>query len=209
MERLEYWNNFINKNLTQDILVDDEVLRLSIINDGKGEISEFFTFMNTYEMLEFLKEVIIVSVTISAFNADKNVSIHLREHKDILDIMDVHMDYFNKKIGEAYLNCYEKINIYMRKESLCEAEIRELIAYIEGQFDAYNQVYLTLDYAKSIAEYIENMIAEYENGVGTDVLDRDLKDFELSKEKLIYIYQNVFDFENGIRENILNKLKLI
>ena len=206
MNRLEYYNEFINKNLNEEIFVEDEILRVSIVNSGKSKISEFFTFRDKAELLLFLKEVVIVSVAISSFNSEKNVSIYLREHKDVLDIIDLHTDYFNKKIGEAYINSYNIIDKLYCNEKITDGDLEKVVRYIESQFETYNEFYISLDYASSTGKYLENILLEYESGIGLELFDKDLKVFDLSVDRIKYVIANIFDCEYGIRESILDKI---
>ncbi|WP_297522084.1 hypothetical protein [uncultured Clostridium sp.] len=206
MEKLEYWHTYINKNLSEPIMVDDEILRVTLTNQGKSKISAFFTFRTKIEILEFIKEVILPSVTISSFNPSENVSIYLREHSDVMDVIDIHTDYFNKKISTAYINSYKEIDEICKNNIIRDKEIKKVIETIENSFDVYNEVYITLDYAEKTKQYLRNFIDEYKKYEGLDSLELQLKENDLSVEKIENIIADIFNNENGIRELVLDRL---
>ena len=206
MEKLEYWHTYINKNLSESIEVDDEILRVTLVNQGKSKLSAFFTFKTNIEVLEFIKEVVLPSITISSFNADDNVSIYLREHQDVLDAIDVHTDFFNKKISQSYIESYNDINEICRKETITYDEVQDVVKNIEERFDAYNKVYLNLNYAKNTCEFLKDFINEYKEFEGLNVLEAKLKESNLSIEKLENIINNISSNKEGIRSLVLDRL---
>ncbi|MGL4762197.1 MAG: hypothetical protein ACRC6T_00460 [Sarcina sp.] len=206
MERLEYWHAYINQNLSEPVIVDDEILRVTLVNQGKSKISAFFTFKTKVEVLGFIKEVILPSVAISSFNPTENVSIYLREHSDVMEIIDIHTDYFNKKISKAYINSYNEINEMYEGRIITGKEILEIIKSIEDGFDAYNQVYVTLDYAKGVDRYLRNFIDEYKQFEGLESLETQLKENDLSVEKIENIIEDISSNKDGIREFVLDRL---
>ena len=206
MKRLEYWHTYINKNLSEPIEVDDEILRVTLVNQGKSKLSAFFTFKTKIEVLEFIREVILPSITISSFNRKDNVSIYLRDHQDVLDAIDVHTDFFNKKISEAYNESYNDINAISRKEIITDEEIQIIVQTIEERFDAYNQVYLNLNYANNTCEFLKEFINEYKIFEGLNVLEARLKENNLSIEKLEDIIKDISGNKEGIRSLVLDRL---
>lgn len=206
MERLEYWHTYINKNLSDPIMVNDEILRVTLVNQGKSKLSAFFTFKTKVEVLEFIREVVLPSITISSFNPSDNVSIYLREHQDVLDAIDVHTDFFNKKISHAYIESYNDINEACSGRIVTENEINTIVKLVEERFDAYNEVYLNLNYAKSTKAFLREYIHEYKAFEGLNILEAKLKENNLSVEKLENIIKDISDNEDGIRSLVLDKL---
>ena len=206
MERLEYWHTYINKNLSEPIEVDDDILRVTLVNQGKSKLSAFFTFKTKIEILEFIKEVILPSITISSFNRKDNVSIYLRDHQDVLDAIDVHTDFFNKKISEAYTESYNDINTISCKEVVTDKEIQTIVKIIEERFDAYNQVYLNLNYAENTCEFLKEFINEYKMFEGLNILEARLKENNLSIEKLENIIKDISGNKERIRSLVLDRL---
>lgn len=205
--KLQEWNDFINENLNEDILVDDKLLRVVMVNQEKGNISEFFFFEDEKDVLSFLKEVILPSITLSSLIDGKGVSIYLREHKEVLELIEMYTDYFNTKIGESYVNAYKEIEKIETRE-LTDLDIKRIIEKIELEFDAYNNVYISLDYGDGTDKYLRNLIDEYKNDGNIEILERELIEKGLSVQKLEEVIEHIFSNEKGIRENILDKLPI-
>ncbi|MGL4450192.1 MAG: hypothetical protein ACRCTZ_03235 [Sarcina sp.] len=205
MERLEYWHTYINKNLSEPIIVNDEILRVTLVNQGKSKLSTFFTFKTKIEVLDFIKEVVLPSITISSFNPNDNISIYLREHQDVLDAIDVHTDFFNKNISHAYIESYNDINEACGGRIITQDDICRIVKSVEERFDAYNQVYLNLNYAKSTEEFLREYIDEYKMFEGLNILEVKLKENNLSVEKLENIIKDISNNQEGIR-SLLDRL---
>lgn len=206
-DKLQAWESFINKNINEDILVDDKLLRVVMVNQGKSSISEFFFFEYEEEIIRFLKEVILPSITLSSLITSKGVSIYLREHKEVLELIEMYTDYFNVKIGESYVNSYKKIEL-IEKDEMFKNKIEEIIKIIESEFDAYNEVYISLDYGDGADGYLKNLINEYKKEGNLEILERELLDKGLSVQKLEDVISNIFSNEKNIRNNILDKLPI-
>lgn len=206
-DKLQAWESFINKNINEDILVDDKLLRVVMVNQGKSSISEFFFFEYEEEIIRFLKEVILPSITLSSLITSKDVSIYLREHKEVLELIEMCTDYFNVKIGESYVNSYKKIEL-IEKDEMFKNKIEEIIKIIESEFDAYNEVYISLDYGDGADGYLKNLINEYKKEGNLEILERELLDKGLSVQKLEDVISNIFSNEKNIRNNILDKLPI-
>lgn len=206
-DKLQAWESFINKNINEDILVDDKLLRVVMVNQGKSSISEFFFFEYEEEIIRFLKEVILPSITLSSLITSKDVSIYLREHKEVLELIEMYTDYFNVKIGESYVNSYKKIEL-IEKDEMFKNKIEEIIKIIESEFDAYNEVYISLDYGDGADGYLKNLINEYKKEGNLEILERELLDKGLSVQKLEDVISNIFSNEKNIRNNILDKLPI-
>ena len=77
INKMQFWKEYIEENINKEIDVDLELLRVSIISMNGKPISEYFTFQKKFEVLEFLKEVVLPSIVLSLFFEDKDPSIYL------------------------------------------------------------------------------------------------------------------------------------
>ena len=89
---------------------------------------------------------------------------------------------------------------------ISEATINNLIEYLEHNFEVYNLVFLGLSYGENTDSYLQNIINSYKDKGILDILERDLNSTNLSLKKLDSIINNIYEYEKGIRENILEKI---
>lgn len=82
--KMQLWKEYIEKNINEEIDVDLELLRVSIISMNGKSISEYFTFQKKIEVVEFLKEVVLPSIVLSLFFEDKDPSIYLWKKRRLM-----------------------------------------------------------------------------------------------------------------------------
>ncbi|MGL4989956.1 MAG: hypothetical protein ACRCYC_10420 [Paraclostridium sp.] len=204
--KLEEWHYYINKNLNTEINIEDDILRVTLTNQGNSKISEFFTFTSKKNLVKFLKEVILPSVTISSFYSKQSVSIYLRTHEDVLEVIDRCTDYFNKKISQAYLNVYNNLTELEKKENILYVDIEQCIAFFEKNFDVYNEVYISLDYGQGVKDYLKKFINEYQENEGIEILEKQLKMKGISLGELNNVLDDVIKYTEQIRIKLLDNL---
>lgn len=204
--KLEEWHYYINKNLNTEINIEDDILRVTLTNQGNSKISEFFTFTSKKKLVSFLKEVILPSVTISSFYSKQSVSIYLRTHADVLEVIDRCTDYFNKKISKAYLDVYDELSKLEKKENISYKDIEKCISFFEYNFDVYNEVYISLDYGEGVKDYLKKFINEYQENEGIEILEKQLKVKGISLGELNNVLDDVIKYTEQIRVKFLDNL---
>ncbi|MGL4740499.1 MAG: hypothetical protein ACRC41_06795 [Sarcina sp.] len=204
--KLEEWHYYINKNLNTELNIEDDILRVTLTNQGNSKISEFFTFANKKKLVEFLKEVILPSVTISSFYSKQSVSIYLRTHDDVLQVIDRCTDFFNQKIAKAYIDVYNELDILEKKETIAYEDIEKCIHFFEKNFDVYNDVYISLDYGEGVKDYLKKFIKEYKENEGIEILEKQLKVKGISLGELNNVLEDVIKYTEQIRVKILDNL---
>ena len=87
--KMQLWKEYIEKNINEEIDVDLELLRVSIISVNGKSISEYFTFQEKIQVVEFLKEVVLPSIVLSLFFEDKDPSIYLWSKEEVNEFLEV------------------------------------------------------------------------------------------------------------------------
>lgn len=205
INKMQFWKEYIEENINKEIDVDLELLRVSIISMNGKSISEYFTFQKKIEVLEFLKEVVLPSIVLSLFFEDKDPSIYLWRKEEVIEFLEINSGFLHRKLLALYLNCYDYIENIMCNH-ISEATINNLIEYLEHNFEVYNLVFLGLSYGENTDSYLQNIINSYKDKGILDILERDLNSTNLSLKKLDSIINNIYEYEKGIRENILEKI---
>lgn len=205
INKMQFWKEYIEENINKEIDVDLELLRISIISMNGKSISEYFTFQKKFEVLEFLKEVVLPSIVLSLFFEDKDPSIYLWRKEEVIEFLEINSGFLHRKLLALYLNCYDYIENIMCNH-ISEATINNLIEYLEHNFEVYNLVFLGLSYGENTDSYLQNIINSYKDKGILDILERDLNSTNLSLKKLDSIINNIYEYEKGIRENILEKI---
>ncbi|MFR5267108.1 hypothetical protein [Clostridium sp.] len=205
INKMQFWKEYIEENINKEIDVDLELLRVSIISMNGKPISEYFTFQKKFEVLEFLKEVVLPSIVLSLFFEDKDPSIYLWRKEEVIEFLEINSGFLHRKLLSLYLNCYDYIENIMCNH-ISEATINNLIEYLEHNFEVYNLVFLGLSYGENTDSYLQNIINSYKDKGILDILERDLNSTNLSLKKLDSIINNIYEYEKGIKENILEKI---
>lgn len=89
INKMQFWKEYIEENINKEIDVDLELLRVSIISMNGKPISEYFTFQKKFEVLEFLKEVVLPSIVLSLFFEDKDPSIYLWRKEEVIEFLEI------------------------------------------------------------------------------------------------------------------------
>lgn len=200
------WKEYIENNINKAVDVDLDILRFSIVAVKGKSISEYFTFKDKKTLVEFLKDVVLPSIALSMFFEDnKDPSIYLWNKEEVTEFLEGNGGILYSGILKSYTEAYEYLENILKKE-LDKEILIELVNYLEKKFDAYNLVFLNLSYGETTDDYLENMIRSYKDSNLLDILEKDLKVVGLNIEKLNDIIENIYQYEEGIRENILDKL---
>lgn len=198
------WKEYIEENINNPIDVDSDLIRVSIISVKGKSISEYFTFKDKLSLVEFLKEVVLPSITLSIFFEDsKDPSLYLWNKEEIVDFLEVNAGVLHKNILISYKEAYNYIE---KIECINIKAILDLVSYLEKKFDVYNMVFLNLSYGETADNYLENLLELYERKNLLEILDKDLQGVNLSIDKLKDVMKNIYEYERDIRENILDKI---
>lgn len=205
-EKMLSWKNYIEENINKEIDVDLDIIRVSIIAINNKNISEYFTFDNKEILIDFLIEVVLPSVTLSMFFEDsKDPSLYLWNKEEVIEFLEDNSTLLNRRFITLYKNSYEYLN-QLKESNVDKFIIEKAVKYLEKSFDAYNLVFLNLYYGESTDEYLKNIIKDYKDKKILELLDKDLKLVDLSVEKLNSVINEIYDYEKGIREGILDKI---
>lgn len=203
-DKMLLWKEYIEENINNPIDVDLDLIRVSIISVKGKSISEYFTFKDKLSLVEFLKEVVLPSITLSIFFEDsKDPSLYLWNKAEIVDFLEVNAGVLHKNILISYKEAYNYIE---EIEFIDIKTILDLVSYLEKKFDVYNMVFLNLSYGETADNYLENLLELYEGKNLLEILDKDLQGVNLSIDKLKDVMKNIYDYERDIRENILDKI---
>lgn len=204
---MQLWKEYIEKNINEEIDVDLELLRVSIISVNGKSISEYFTFQEKIQVVEFLKEVVLPSIVLSLFFEDKDPSIYLWSKEEVNEFLEVNSGFLHRKLLKLYLNSYDYIDNIMSND-ITEVIVNDLVRYLEHNFEVYNLVFLGLSYGENTDSYLKNIMELYKEKNLLDVLERDLNSVNLSIEKLNSIIDNIYEHEKEIKEEVLNKIPI-
>lgn len=203
-DRMLLWKEYIEENINNPIDVDLDLIRVSIISVKGKSISEYFTFKDKLSLVEFLKEVVLPSITLSIFFEDsKDPSLYLWNKAEIVDFLEVNAGVLHRNILISYKEAYNYIE---KIECINIKAILDLVSYLEKKFDVYNMVFLNLSYGETADNYLENLLELYEGKNLLEILDKDLQGVNLSIDKLKDVMKNIYEYERDIRENILDKI---
>lgn len=203
-DRMLLWKEYIEENINNPIDVDLDLIRVSIISVKGKSISEYFTFKDKLSLVEFLKEVVLPSITLSIFFEDsKDPSLYLWNKAEIVDFLEVNAGVLHRNI---LINYKEAYNYIEKIECINIKAILDLVSYLEKKFDVYNMVFLNLSYGETADNYLENLLELYEGKNLLEILDKDLQGVNLSIDKLKDVMKNIYEYERDIRENILDKI---
>ncbi|WP_055069702.1 hypothetical protein [Clostridium massiliamazoniense] len=205
--KMQLWKEYIEKNINEEIDVDLELLRVSIISVNGKSISEYFTFQEKIQVVEFLKEVVLPSIVLSLFFEDKDPSIYLWSKEEVNEFLEVNSGFLHRKLLKLYLNSYDYIDNIMSND-ITEVIVNDLVRYLEHNFEVYNLVFLGLSYGENTDSYLKNIMELYKEKNLLDVLERDLNSVNLSIEKLNSIIDNIYEHEKEIKEEVLNKIPI-
>ena len=96
INKMQFWKEYIEENINKEIDVDLELLRVSIISMNGKPISEYFTFQKKFEVLEFLKEVVLPSIVLSLFFEDKDPSIYLWRKEEVIEFLEINSGFLHR-----------------------------------------------------------------------------------------------------------------
>lgn len=205
--KMQLWKEYIEKNINEDIDVDLELLRVSIISVNGKSISEYFTFQEKIQVVEFLKEVVLPSIVLSLFFEDKDPSIYLWGKEEVKEFLEVNSGFLHRKLLKLYLDSYDYIDNIVSND-ITEVIVNDLVRCLEHNFEVYNLVFLGLSYGENTDSYLKNIMELYKEKNLLDVLERDLNSVNLSIEKLNSIIDNIYEHEKEIKEEVLNKIPI-
>lgn len=185
----------INKNL----------LRFSIINrDSEVTFSEFYNFDTKKEILSFIKNVIVPSVSISTLMEDNGDVVIIVESKEsFLGILSNHnVDNELIKICDGIYNEIDNL------EKCAEEEIDmlSLIDVLNYEFSEGNFTMLSVDYGQNTKSYLETMYNDYENMEHLDILEEELGHIGLTINEFLDIIHDIDDYKDNIKDILLDKL---
>lgn len=185
----------INKNL----------LRFSIINrDSEVTFSEFYNFDTKKEILSFIKNVIVPSVSISTLMEDNgDVVITVESKESFLGILSNHnVDNELIKICDGIYNEIDNL------EKCAEAEIDmlSLIDVLNYEFSEGNFTMLSVDYGQNTKSYLETMYNDYENMEHIDILEEELGHIGLTINEFLDIIHDIDDYKDNLKDILLDKL---
>lgn len=205
--KMQLWKEYIEKNINEEIDVDLELLRVSIISVNGKSISEYFTFQEKIQVVEFLKEVILPSIVLSLFFEDKDPSIYLWSKEEVNEFLEVNSGFLHRNLLKLYLDSYNYIDNIMNND-ITEDIVNNLVRYLEHNFEVYNLVFLGVSYGENTDSYLKNIMDLYKEKNILDILERDLNSVNLSIEKLNSIIDNIYEYEKEIKEKVLNKIPI-
>lgn len=182
--------------------IHNKVIRVSLINkDTSKFFSEFYNLKDEKELVEFMRNFIIPSATLTLL-AEENgeIIIVLDENdnfRDFVKSLDKD-DSTRRKIEDAY----KSITLFEMNKITLETLLNNLAFELsEGQITL-----ISLDYAENIKEYLENIYKEYEEDGNLDILEKELARINLCIGGFLDICKNIDKYEHEVKEKLLDKL---
>lgn len=185
--------------------INKQLLRFSIINrDSEVTFSEFYNFETKKEILSFIKNVIVPSVSISTLMEDNgDVVITVEDKETFLEILLNHN--VDKELVRICDGIYNEIELLENKEE-DNIDMLSLIDVLNYEFSEGNFTMLSVDYGQSTKSYLENMYNDYEKMEHLDILEDELAQIGLTVNEFLDIIHNIEGYKESVKDILLDKL---
>ncbi len=201
---IEKLRNFLEDE-DKDFDIDKKLLRFSIINKDSGSVfSEFYNFDSKKEVLNFIKKVVIPSISISILMEENGDIVITAEDKDnFLNILNYHD--VDIKLVEICQGIYYEIERLENKQEE-EIDMLSLIDIINYEFSEGNFTMLSVDYAEDTRSYLKIMHNDYKEMGHVDVLEAEMERIGFSMDDFKDMIDNIQNYKDFIKADLLNRL---
>lgn len=185
--------------------IDKKLLRFSIINKDSGSVfSEFYNFDSRKAVLNFIKKVVIPSISISILMEENgDIVITAEDKENFLNILNYHD--VDIKLVEICQGIYYEIERLENKQEE-EIDMLSLIDIINYEFSEGNFTMLSVDYAEDTRSYLKIMYNDYKEMGHVDVLEAEMERIGFSMDDFKDMIDNIQNYKDFIKADLLNKL---
>lgn len=182
-----------------------KLLRFSIINKDSGSVfSEFYNFDSKNDVLNFIKKVVIPSISISILMEENgDIVITAEDKENFLNILNYHD--VDIKLVEICQGIYYEIERLENKQEE-EIDMLSLIDIINYEFSEGNFTMLSVDYAEDTRSYLKIMYNDYKEMGHVDVLEAEMERIGFSMDDFKDMIDNIQNYKDFIKADLLNKL---
>lgn len=182
-----------------------KLLRFSIINKDSGSVfSEFYNFDSRKAVLNFIKKVVIPSISISILMEENgDIVITAEDKENFLNILNYHD--VDIKLVEICQGIYYEIERLENKQEE-EIDMLSLIDIINYEFSEGNFTMLSVDYAEDTRSYLKIMYNDYKEMGHVDVLEAEMERIGFSMDDFKDMIDNIQNYKDFIKADLLNKL---
>lgn len=182
-----------------------KLLRFSIINKDSGSVfSEFYNFDSKKDVLNFIKKVVIPSISISILMEENgDIVITAEDKENFLNILNYHD--VDIKLVEICQGIYYEIERLENKQEE-EIDMLSLIDIINYEFSEGNFTMLSVDYAEDTRSYLKIMYNDYKEMGHVDVLEAEMERIGFSMDDFKDMIDNIQNYKDFIKADLLNKL---
>ena len=201
---IEKLRNFLEDE-DKDFDIDKKLLRFSIINKDSGSVfSEFYNFDSKKDVLNFIKKVVIPSISISILMEENgDIVITAEDKENFLNILNYHD--VDIKLVEICQGIYYEIECLENKQEE-EIDMLSLIDIINYEFSEGNFTMLSVDYAEDTRSYLKIMYNDYKEMGHVDVLEAEMERIGFSMDDFKDMIDNIQNYKDFIKTDLLNKL---
>jgi len=185
-----YWEKYLQKEKNKYIKPHGYILKFSILNyDAKKIFNGWFNFDIKYDLLSFIKYVVLPSTYLSRTHGSQNNEIYLYplNYEDIINILDYGDVEIPDRVRDNFETYYKRVED-LSKQSVTFKDLDKLCNDLARDNPIENDVFITIKIFENIQSVGRVLVKDYERLQMLDILESGMG---MNKEEILNLFDNI------------------